>query len=461
MATIRTDGYITDKPFGNWSYSNVGKGVRGDAISPSSPAYARVERSPAGAIAGTKVDGNGNISAGPIVDFKSADSVLSSAPADNNADRPYIVYAGVSPMSLQQAIIVWNTDVVILNKSKITGGKVASLAGRLMIINLDAPVAIDGEEQERISIGAGAVGFYKDVGAPDQCDPPDGNLPAGGGGNLPDLPELPNFFCHNAIKGTAGVAGGGGGQPVADGQVFCDMCNVDAQCGEFEGDRSVFVVNNALICPVRCCYPFVLLQLSICDPEGTPAGDCPVCTDCPVWLASMELYASTLPLEVFALDQLQTIDPDYVNGSVTNYSNGYPAVLLSDVDCDTGSCSSDIQVQIIGVAGPTVFVSGKWAGKYPGHEGQACTYYPECNIHCGSPCEALIYPDEVDCFVAEDIIKPSERSVPVSFFDSFMLRTSEVTIPSSVFTEDVNFLTDITTANINSLTDLKTAEIEF
>ena len=242
MATIRTDGYITDKPFGNWSYTNVGTGGRGDVVSPLNPAYARVERSPAGAIEGTKVDANGLIGLGPVVDFKSADSVLAAAPADPNASRPYIVYAGVSPMSLQQAIIVWNTDIVLLHRSK---------------INLDNPVAIDGEEQETIRIGAGAVGFYKDVGAPDQCDPPAENLPAAPGGALPALPALPAFFCHTATKGIAGQAGGAGpNQPIADGQVFCDMCNVDAQCGEFEGDKSVFVVNNTLNCPVRCCYSY-------------------------------------------------------------------------------------------------------------------------------------------------------------------------------------------------------------
>src|SRR5262245_4695115 len=105
----KTDGYITDTQDGDWRYSNTGQGTRGDVTDAEGAAYARFERQD-GAIAGTTVDALGVISAGPVIDFKTLDSLLAGAPSAPGA--PFVVWAGISPMSLSEVLVVWNQPVV-------------------------------------------------------------------------------------------------------------------------------------------------------------------------------------------------------------------------------------------------------------------------------------------------------------------------------------------------------------
>lgn len=449
-----SDGYLTTDPSGPWLRANTGTG-QGDISSPfASPVYARFEH-PSAPIPGTKVDGNGNVSEGPSIQFVEPGGLLSGAPAADSG-RPYIVWAGVSPMSLSEALVVWNTNVALLNKGKIGGGNVVSLTGRLMVIDMGSPIAINGMEQQTLTFEPGAVGFYKDGGAPDACpdDPvPQTKAPAGGGLADPSTPPDP-CACSSAIVGEGGGGAGGVGGANVDALLFSTICNPTAQCGEFEGNTSQFIVNNGLNVPVRCTHPFYLAQLK----TGFSCGCGPCERDAEAWEASMELYGATLPGEVYPLDQLRPIDPCGI-GDV-NFSNGYGASLVSDVSCEGIPPCPTAMVEIVGRFGPVVPKSGKWNWPNPGYEGQAVFYKPECESPCpDDECLAEIVPDQADCFVPEDIIKPIQRTVPVSFFDNWFVATTAITVPSTCFETDITMVTSCATGAIEFVTDLQTSTL--
>ena len=449
----QADGYLTDdpSPSGPWLRSNTGTGTGTVSFPLTSPVYARLEH-PSAPIAGTRVDGEGNVSEGPKIKFTEPGGLLSGAPAAQAA-RPYIVWAGVNPMSLSEALVVWNTNIVLLNKSKIGGGDVVSVTGRLMVINMGSPIAINGLEQRLMTFEPGAVGFYKSDGAPDDCPDnpvPQTQGPAGGGIADPPAPPDP-CACTSAIAGDGGGGAGGAAGANVDALLFSTLCNPTAQCGDFEGNKSQFIVNNGLNVPVRCTHPFYLALLKTCG--------CVKCTrNSELWEAAMELYGATEPGQVYPLDQLRQLDP--CNVGVVNFSNGYGASLLSDVSCAGIPDCPMAQVEIIGRFGRTVPKTGNWNHPNPGYEGQAVIYKPECEEFCTEDCKATVTPDQADCFVPEDIIKPVQRSVPVSFFDSWFVTTTEITIPSSCFTTDLTLMTSCKTDLVEFVTDLETATIQ-
>lgn len=415
---MKTDGFICTSPAENWEYQNTGSAGARAQMSPTASAYVRVER--CGAIAGTQVDENGAVSDGPVVQFTDPNGLLAGAAAAAG-QRPWIVWAGVSPLSLTEVLIVWNAPIVLLSKAKIGGGQVTTVVGRLMVVQLSQPVAIHGGEVHDLEIAGGAVGVYSDGGpvCPALVNPPGGG---GGGGQLSDLCALPEECgCGDVYPQDAPDDGQGqGGQAMPP--LWSTMCNPDAQCGEVEDQRAQFIPNNGMRVPVRCCHPFVLVQAFNCGPSGECA-----CEEAQVWQASMTLYGTTLPLDLFGLDKLVDIDPCCISD---RWPNGYPAVLLGDIQC-VPECKVQYSVEIVAAGGPQVIVQGYWMPLINGYAGQSVLWKPPCGKYCEDEelnCVPLIASDEVDCFVDEDIIKPIERTSPVSFFEDFILTTEEFTI---------------------------------
>ena len=421
-----SDGYLTNSPEGNWRTSNVG-GDSGEVSSPyATPTYVRLEH-PEAPIPGAKVNGVGEISEGPSISFTDPSGLLSGAPAEDG-NRPFIVWAGVSPLSLQEALLVWNTNIVLLSKSKITGGEVKSVSGRLMVVDLGSPIQITGLEQRMITVQAGAVGMYRAGGL--EVDPCDEELEVpltesepGGELEPPEEPE-PCDECGEVVFGDPEDPGEGGGGAQVQALVFSTICNPKAQCGDFQGNQASFIVNNPLNVPVRCTHPFYLEKCY------TGFEECPCDRECKreaaVWEVAMELYGGTLPGEIFPLDNLQPINPCKVG--LTNFSFGYPGTLIAPVACGDPDCPT-AAVEIVGRFGPAVVLNdGVWEHGNPGYAGQQVIYLPPCYEVCDDSCVARVIPDLADCFVAEDIIKPVERTIPVSFFEDFKLTLQEFTI---------------------------------
>ena len=453
----KTDGYLSTGD--DWLYSNAG-GEQG-AISDPETSGVKIRLTDGSAIAGTTVSGNGAFSEGAAIDFSDPTTLLSSAAATTSS-RPSIVWAGVNPMSLSEVLIVWNTEIVLLNKSKISaggGGSVIAVTGRLMIVKLGSPIAINGLEQKDITIESGAVGFYSGGGEEEYeakpCSDDVGPITTlgVGGGPLTDPPEPTDCGCSDPEQGAGG--GGGGGAPAGAqvaALVFSTICNPSAQCGEVEGDKSQFIVNNSMNFPVRCTYPFY-----VATAKTGHFGDCNCDGSCErdaeVWEVCMNLWGSTMPGEVFPLDQLATFDPCSVGDK---FSSGYGAQLTNDVECGGKIPAQDASVDIMGRFGKVVTKTGKWLGPNPGYEGQSAIYKPECLTVCDTPCQAVVEPDHVDCVVPEDIIKPLERTLPIKFFDNFSLKTTEVEFPSTIEETDVKLVTFIGTTAFEIDTDIST-----
>ena len=444
---VKTDGYLTTEPDGNWLTSNTGSGNGGVTTPGTKGVYARCEH-PEAPIAGTKVDANGQVSEGPKIEFTDPGGVLNGA-AEEESDRPFIVWAGVSPLSLKEALIVWNTNIVLLNKSGIEGGEVTTIAGRLMIIKLDTEVKINGKDKQNISIPPGAIGYYKppeddegdDEDAP--CPPENEQTTNEGGGSIedPEDPELP-CDCTEIETGEGGDSGGGGSGNNLDAMVFSTICNPSAQCSEFAGNTAKFIVNNGMEFPVRCTHPFYLVKLKICG-----CGSCN--DDAKVWQAAMNIYGGVLPGEIFPLDQLLDI-PDPCDITSMAFPNGYPGTLLNDVAC-ANPCPT-ASVQFVGRYGGVVSESGRWEHPEPGYAGQPVLWNPECETVCGETCQATVIPDSADAYVPEDIIKPIERTVPVSFFESWIVTTTEITIPSTLFSTELTLVTTCLTETVEFVT---------
>lgn len=421
----KTDGYITDSQGGDWKTSNTGGSGRGDVTDVEGNAYIRTSDGPQ---PGVKVLVDGSVSSGPSIDFADANGLLSGAGAADG-ERPFIVWAGVSPMSLSEGLIVWNQPIVLLDKSKISFDTV-TVVGRLMVVKFSGPVSIDGSDSEQCTIQAGAVGYYKDS-QENQCPAPAGgdaqaNPGQGEQGNTPaDQPAA---------------------QP--DQSIFCDMCNPDAQCGNFEGSKAGFVVNNDLgPFDLKCTHTFSL----------TPCKTCGGQADAKVWMVAMDIFASTMPLEVYSIDALIEYDTDAV-GSYSYEDATFPAVLAQDTDCCPDSPPSAL---IIGTAGPPVEVSAEWNGDMPGFEGQPCKYIVNpCGTYCSAPADEL-QPDDVDCIVGEDIIKPVQRSCPVSFFEPWVVTTTVLTLPTTTYTVELSHVVECVRGEVVLLTDIVTEVVTF
>lgn len=463
-----TDGYITDNRNGGWQYSNTGGTAQGDISSGdvTKDAWARVRRFDAnsGSVAGTKVLINGTVEEGPVINFTAPGGLLSGAPA-SYAPRPYIVWAGVSPMSLQEVLIVWNDNIVLLDKSGITGGDVATTVGRLMILSLPDPISINGIENVTIGIAAGSVGIYRKT-AGDACDLEDEEAQ---GMNLDDFafppfdPYVPECDCIDFEEGSELEAGADKNvNNLSDGLIFCDMCNADAQCGEFAGTTGVFAVNNTFSFPVRCTVPFVLLELKVCD--CNTGGDPTPCEyPCPIWLISMVVFGSTMPMEVKPLNHLVQIYPcDVVKG--TYLEDGVPAVLSGDAEC----CAM-VDASVRGTSGPAVRVNGRWrdeTGRLPGYAGQVIKFIYHCTCDpCDAtpPCEPddcinVFFSEVAQCWIEEDIIKPIERTSPVSFFTDFEVGTVNITY-QPITTDTISTISTYSTADIIYIKGFNTSAI--
>ncbi len=425
----QTDGYITDSQGGDWKTSNTGGSGRGDVTDVEGNAYIRTSN---GSQPGVKVLVDGSVAAGPSIDFSNADGLLQGAGAADG-ERPFIVWAGVSPMSLSEGLIVWNQPIVLLDKSKV-GFDIVTVVGRLMVVKLTGPVAIDGSDSEQVTISAGAVGYYKDSeeGA---CPAAEGE--EGGGEAQPD----PGQGEQGDTPADEAAA-----QP--DQSIFCDMCNPDAQCGDFEGSKAGFVVNNELgPFDLKCTHTFSLTACKTCGGQA----------DAKVWMVAMDIFASTMPLEVYSIDALIEYNTDTV-GSYSYEDATFPAVLKEDTDCCPDSPPSAL---IIGTAGPPVEVSAEWNGDMPGYEGQPCKYIVNpCGTYCSSPADEL-RPDDVDCIVAEDIIKPVQRSCPVSFFEPWIVTTTSIFIPTTTQTVEISAVVSCVAGPIELLADLVTEVVTF
>lgn len=437
----KTDGYITNASDGDWRYSNTGQGNRGDIHDGDvkADAYIRIERSN-GPIAGTKVNEQGIVSAGPTVAFNDLNSLLDGASAATGT-RPWIVWAGISPMSLSEVLIVWNQAVVLLDQTKVNDGNGAiSVAGRVMVVQLGSPVAIDGEETKTVNIAPGAVGAYVD-NARIICLPSSNTTVNSPSGDLEPLPTPPSL-CSCAdptVGGGSGGQAGGASANVLNATVFAEQLCQSGDCDQSLTTPDLgFVVNNGMKVPTRCCHPFMLQQLFVNGGGGT----CP-CKPCPVWMACLYVFGATCPLEVFSVDQLVTIGDTNLCHFDELFTTGVPGALHEDANC-CGPC----KIEIVGNAGPQVLIDAEWRGEIPGVAGQAVDLQYLSTISCsGTPCQSVLEDQSpADTWTEEGILKPVPRVLPVAFFNELKLRTTEITMVTTDTIEAVtSCLTDVIT----------------
>jgi len=446
---MKTDGYITDAPGSSyWAYGNTRDGA-GAGASPTGDAWARCERA-GGPIAGTLVDAGGNVStSGPTVAFTSATALVNSVggPGGSVADpnNIWIQWAGVSPQSLREVLIVWSQNIVLMDVGKIrkTGGpgeiEAIRIEGRLMVIAMTAPIAITGSQQFVFTMDAGAVGFYGSKPAGDYCIQPPINT--GGSGELEPLPD-PSVCSSFRDYNEGGGSGGSGGTPVTEPLLFCNQCaagDPPEPVQPTNTSTTAFAVCRGFASvPVRCTHPFVLVELKVCG-----GGDCEA--KCPVWLVCYHLTGTSIPVQVFGLDTLRDIDPCNINSSE-----------IYGTTTEDAQCGDQPHVHIAVLSGPTVSVSGYWSDTLPGYAGQSVNFQYKCYSACGNTCVSKVTPDQAQQWVTEDLIKPTMRTIPVLAFSGQGLKsiphtwlqdTSTHTIREILFSNAGNFVTDVTPSN--------------
>jgi hypothetical protein len=447
---MKTDGYITDTAGSNgtyWAYSNLRNGA-GAGADPAQPAWARVERAD-GPIPGTKVDSDGLVSAGPTISFTTAaalvDTVGPVGPEEASPDNIWIQWAGVSPQSLREVLMVWSQNIVLMDPKKIkkTGGpgeiEAIRTEGRLMVIAMTAPIAITGSQEFTFTVDAGAVGFYApapsttgEEGEPteeeleeERCD----QEPAltEGSGSLPPLPA-PSSCANFKDYTEGGGAGGSGGPSVTDPLLFCNQCNNGASAPVVPPvvppalppayldplpAIAFAVCRGYLNVPVRCTHPFILAELR------TGGGDCGSQEDCPVWLICYRLTGSSVPLQTFGLDKLVDID-------VCNI----PTDEIFGTLAEDAACGTQPFVEVAFLAGPqpNPLPQGYWTDGLPGYAGQSIQFFYKLWTACGNDCVSRVVADQSQRWVTEDIIKPRLRTIPVHNFELSGISTVQVPV---------------------------------
>jgi hypothetical protein len=374
----KTDGYITTYDSTNWKYSNrVNPDV--SSLNPQDEAYWRIEQPK---LPGVKCDVEGNILNGPIVDFTDVNGLFSANPEDRSG--VYIQWAGISPMELDVLLIVWSVPVVILNHQGFNTSPLAveniSLTGRLMSIKLSGPVAIDASEAVRLTIKKDSVGWYGDKQNSGSEYDPSNSI----------KPDFDNYIRRN-----------------------------DELTPELH--NKVLYLNkdfNELEC--KCTHPFDLEAVPGCS--GTAK----------IWQVSYELFGSTLPSQVYPLNELKETTLTYT----------YYGTTLEDVEL----CSNciPVQVEIMAIRGPRVVIT---AGAP--QTNQLLPRKSVVEIQCG--CDEFILNVENEVPEVEETIgKHYDRLLQVVHFTTTALQTATATLPS--FTTSTVNLPQGTTTQVTGCT---------
>jgi hypothetical protein len=267
------------------------------------------------------------------------------------------MWAGVHPTNLTSAILVWNTPVTIIDRSKITPSNSIGVNGRIMTVELDYPVFIDGTTAATVQFVDGAVGAY--VGVTDD--------------NVSTVNTFPKMAP--ATKNDCAAGNDQTSQTISNGYIpgFVDY-----------GSSQVLV---------QCTHPFEM-QPAL-QPDGTPHK---------IWGACYCIWGSTHPMGQFPYGQSVVIDPSsmlptgsYYTGTVGSYADRGEAV----------------SVHITGVAGLSVTLQSYNDTELPLQAGQLVAFdaYGNATV-CGHADQTKItIKDPALAYVDEDIIKPTVRTM--------------------------------------------------
>lgn len=327
---------------------------------------------------------------GKSVDFREINDLLTACPPEGTvttSSPPKVIYAAVHPTNLKAAIIVWSAPVIMLDPSKISGGN-PSLNGRVMTVTCGA-VKIDGSDTASISIGAGAVGAYGTIDDPDAASVAD--------------------------TSTAMYAGSQNDTSVGD-------------------DRPSQTTGQPIPLFVPCAAENITVSVSFTYKMEDAKQSCG--EPHKIWGACYCIWGSTAPMETFPFGTVMDIDP----GNLTPDSTFYGGTVSSSVYVDRGS---SFKIAIAGVAGPVIEVDSVNDKAVPLQPGQAVSFQNYlCDTVCGVAKMTKMHDvDEALAYVDEDIIKPSERTLPVytfletTYYQTTMYGFKTTEIPALTTTE--------------------------
>jgi hypothetical protein len=368
-----TDGYLIAQGDTNWQFVNTGPGNLSSVPNPYTiingiRAFLQI------------IEGYGN----GKVDYSKPDCLVTDVPEiaftpnkpasqlSDLAQELIIGYAGVGPQNLSTVNVVWNQPIVLLDPNKVTvNGAVAdcSVLGRVMTITLPTPVAIDGSTTLPVKIEKDAVGAYVSV-----IDDTVYNVPT-----------------HSTVAETA-----------------IDTQDTDQDSPSKGQTIQAFIsLTEDQSFEAKCTHQYSQVSITNCK------GAAPEC-----WQVAMHLWGSTIPLNLFPIDQ---------NIDISNQLDvGYPAVAVEPIEVGVTG-----KVAIIGVSGDPVYIDVDNCGEALIQLGQAITVTSLCGgcVNYNNATVNFIYalPD-----VEEQIYKPQVRMLNIKRF-------SEVTIPVAGSVTPVNF----------------------
>jgi len=356
----KTDGLIWPTGDNGWKKIPTGPGYVSAVGASASPVALRCVKG-AGAVAGAP---------GPIVDFTQPDQLETANPPRDG--KPVVLWAGVHPTDLRTALVVWSSPVVILDRTKINQSGNISVNGRVMSIQLQTGVDIDGGSPENITIHSGAVGSYGTV--TDSGAQPAGIVAA----------DTANDTTDDATDKKSAT----------DGQQI-----------------PAFFVNDDTTLNVICVYQFEMLPAMHCG--GSRAHK--------AWGVSWCLWGSTTPMDLFPFGTFRDVDvTNLVPGTIKHYAGAVTGF---------ADRSTVIPVSVVGTAGAAVTVQACLESGTALQDGEFVGFDDyECDTLCGHSSVTKVTRDEAIPFVDEDIIKPALRTLPLKFFTTAAAFTT-ATVP--------------------------------
>lgn len=387
----KLDGLVWKKGDDGWKDIPAGIGHAGTSFNiETDDAVVRVEDQVKAGFGGKKID------------FTKLNDLEKAVPPDNDLDKPpKVQWAGVHPTNLAAGIILWSRPVIILDPERITGGSNPSMNGRVMTVQLDGTVKIDGSDTKNISIQAGAVGSY---GEGTDNDSP--NVTS-------NLSELSPATQNDSSLG-------------------------DDQTSQTVGEKiPVFYPCQSENITVGCVYTYKVedaLQVGAC--AGKPHK---------IWGACFCIWGSTIPLGVFPFGQTVDLDPAALGPD--NSQGLYPGVISSTSYVDRGA---QCVVRVTGVSGPSVSLKGVNDSPLPFQPGAFVGFEAyNCETVCGvADATKIREVDEALAYVDEDIIKPQELTLPLhTFLETTYYMTTMNAITTATLTSFIStqYLTTLVT----------------
>lgn len=268
--------------------------------------------------------------------FPAAETLEADKPPKEVVDKLYVAWAGVLPEDLTKIVVVWSVPVRLLNAAAMFGKlqveeeeteenaeekpprtvqEVVNVAvhGRLMVVQLDRPIAIDNSETQQLVIPAGVVGaLYKTTNTVVEQEPDPELLAVLADGGEPNItPKAFTAAYKESVPYTEGISAEEAKkrqeqqekkaeeeqkkkdeEAAANGEDAKKLPRPGSIPVETYSERVVAIANKPMTFKVVCVYPGEMMSVTVNSIQ------------IPAWFACYKIFGDTAPGTLFPLTSL-------------------------------------------------------------------------------------------------------------------------------------------------------------